>query len=55
MNGLTNVKKLFKKLKEYLLKPPILTWLEPREMLYVYLAMTKKAVTLLLIKEEGEM
>ena len=43
-----------KKLKEYLETPPILTWLELKEMSYIHLATSSKAVSLVLIKEEGD-
>ena len=44
----------FKKLKEYLVTPPILTRLKARETFYVYLATLDKVVSSVVIKEEGD-
>ena len=45
-------KEAFKKLKIYLATPPILTQPEPGETLYLYLAASHKAVSLVLIRED---
>ena len=44
---------VFKKLKDYLAIPPILTWLKLGEVLYIYLITSDKAVSSILIREEG--
>ena len=46
-------KEAFKKLKIYLATPPILTRPEIGETLYVYLATSHKAVSLVLIREDN--
>ena len=43
----------FKKLKEYLATPPILTRPEPTETLYIYLVSLEKPVSSVLIREEA--
>ena len=45
--------KAFKELKEYLVTSPILTRLEPREVLHSYLAALERIVSFILVKEEG--
>ena len=45
----------FKKLKEYLVTPPILTWPELGEVLYIYLATLDKVMSSVLIKKEGDL
>ena len=45
----------FKKLKEYLVTPPVLNRSELGKTLYIYLASAKKVVSSILIKEESDM
>ena len=44
----------FQKAEKSLGNTLILTWLELRETLYIYLAIMDKVVSLVLIKEEGD-
>ena len=39
-------------MKEYLVTPPILTQLKPRELLYIYVAASNRAISLVLVKKE---
>ena len=55
MNGQTNVSIHFKALKEHLGRPPLLLKLIEGENLYLYLFISKQAVSAALVREEEKL
>ena len=54
MNGPPNMKRLFKRLKEHLGSPPLLSKPKEGEVLIVYLAVSDYAISAVLVREEGD-
>ena len=44
----------FQKLKEYLSRPPIMSWLEVHEVLFAYIVVAPHAVSLVLIRVDSK-